>query len=157
MAHPQQSPSTTHELTRLLVGWLIVIVFVQGFAAVHAKVLGRLHSHLGATVDSGQADSAAPLFSHRRSAAELHHHDGLLRHHHHHVGDASYLPVAAEASTERPFGESPASAVLVAAFSVMLPAAPVWRSEDRRHVWSPAQRWTASMRYVAPPGHPPRR
>jgi len=64
MAHPKHSSSTTRALARLLAGWLIAIVLVQGFAAGQFLVLGPLHRH--------QPNDSMPHF-----------HDGSERHRHH--------------------------------------------------------------------------
>lgn len=154
MARPYPASSTCGDLGRLLVGWLILIVLVQGCAAAHARALGPLHGHRAAGLDTRDA-SAAPLFTHRRAASEVPHtHDGWQRHHHHHA-DAS-VKAAPGSASESALDEAAVNAVLAFVYAALLPSAAIWRSADRRHVWSPAARWTASTRASMRPWHPPR-
>ncbi len=148
MATSRYRSATARDLTKLLVGWLIVIVLLQAFAATHARVLGPLHWHPTAASAAG----VAPLFTHRGDSH--HHHEGLARHHHH-AADLGLVP-AGESSVDGSLAES-AGAVLAAMYSLVLLSVAVWADAQGRHVWSAAWCWTALTRTLAPPKRPPRR
>jgi hypothetical protein len=118
---------TAVSLARLLAGWLVVIVVVQGLAAALALVHGPSHRHAG----TGHA------------------HEDAQRHHHDSAGDElAAVPDGADAQSD---------GSVLSALALGLPsraASPAVEAPAR--VWGAGVGWTPSSCCVVPPRHPPR-
>ena len=142
---PRRS-STPADLIRLLAVWLAVVLLMQGFAAVHARVAGPAHQHRSA--------GAANLLAHR------HHHDEVQRHHHA-AADASVVSQADTAARDQALEQAldEAAAALAAAFLLLATAQPVRMAggSGRGRVWRSALAWACSTRHFKPLLKPPQR
>jgi hypothetical protein len=127
--HPH---STAADLLRLLAGWLVVILLVQGFAAAQALGLGPLHRH-----DPGRSGTVV-----------AHQHDGAERHHHV-LADASVRSAAGEADLDLD------AFALAAALALLAFATLRTSSEQRLHVRRPARTWAWRVFVPALPTRPP--
>lgn len=133
--------STLGDLLRLVAVWLAVVLLLQGFAAMHARVAGPSHLHRG--------PASTALLVHR------HQHDEAQRHHHA-AGDASVLPAADAAALDEALdaaAEALAAAFVLLAFSLALTRA----GATAARVWRPATGWPALSTAVDPLLKPPRR
>ena len=136
--HSIRHPSSTRaDLARLLLGWLIVILFVQGMAAAVAFVAGPLHHHRL----SASAASAAPA-DHSHSTNDRHHH--------------SHADVTVVQAATDPVMDPAAQAVLAVVFAAMA-LAQAWRlGHERGHVQLAAPLWAMANRHPTPARRPPR-
>lgn len=133
--------STLGDLLRLVAVWLAVVLLLQGFAAVHARVAGPAHLHRG--------PASAALLVHR------HQHDEAQRHHHA-AGDSSVLPSAEAAALDDALDA--AAEALAAAFVLLAFAQALTRvGATAARVWRPATGWPALSTGVDPLLKPPRR
>ena len=136
--HSIRHPSSTRaDLARLLLGWLIVILFVQGMAAAVAFVAGPLHHH---RLSASAASAAAADHSHSTND----------RHHHGHA-DVTVVQAAAD-----PVMDPAAQAVLAVVFAAMA-LAQAWRwGQERGDVQLAAPLWAMANRHPTPARRPPR-
>ncbi len=133
--------STLGDLLRLVAVWLAVVLLLQGFAAMHARVAGPAHLHRG--------PASTALLVHR------HQHDEAQRHHHA-ASDASVLPAADVAALDDALdaaAEALAAAFVLLAFALALTRA----GATAARVWRPATGWPALSTAVDPLLKPPRR
>lgn len=158
---PARTLSTTRAgLRRLLAGWLVVIVSVQGLAAAGALVFGPLHRHLASqSVPETPASIAAPSFAAGvlkpsrvpATPPATHYHDQTDRHYHAGV-DLSAAPEGHDAGLD-----PAAQAALAIVFSLLVLASSAWNvHDDRAHVGSPTALWALAFHHPAPPRRPPR-
>jgi hypothetical protein len=135
---PHANP-TLLSLARLLAGWLVVIVLVQGLVAVQGRVLqGGLHRH---------APPAA------QAVEVAHSHDGWQRHHH----AESHTPVV-PGEPEPDTGMDRTAGLLALAFlggGWVASALPPPRAA--RHAWHALPGWFMATRSLPPLRRPPRR
>lgn len=133
--------STLGDLLRLVAVWLAVVLLLQGFAAVHARVAGPTHQHRGTAAPTG-------LLAHR------HQHDEAQRHHHI-AGDTSVLPAADAAALDDALDA--AAEALAAAFVLLAFVSGLVGYGTPSRFWRPATGWPALSRAVDPLLKPPRR
>jgi hypothetical protein len=128
--------STVADLLRLIAGWLVAVVVLQGLAAGIALGSGPLHRHAGA------AGSAV----HGHSSAERHFHSAQSA-----TADATAAaPVADDAVDLAAFA-------LTAALALLAIATPVLRGGNpRSHVLRHAAAWSINTTCLAPLRRPPR-
>lgn len=132
--------STLGDLLRLVAVWLAVVLLLQGFAAVHARVAGPAHQHSAAATPA--------LLEHR------HQHDEARRHHHA-ADDRSVLPAADAAALDDALDA--AAEALVAAFVLLAFASALGSVAAPGRWWRPAAGWPALRRTVDPLLKPPQR
>jgi hypothetical protein len=138
MSPARPADPTVRALLRLLAGWLVVLLLVQGLAAGQALARAARHQHR--PLDTATSPATASHAG-QHQAALPHDHDLL---------DASVVWLDGEPS-DGAGGQS-----LLAAFAAALPSASVLRLEPRGHLLQPAPPWTASLHPPAPPRRPPR-
>ena len=120
-------PATTAaDLLRVLAVWLVLVLLLQGFAAVCARVAGPRHLH--------QAQSALMLLQHRQQQQQHHHHD-VQRHHHAGADDSVVTPAEAAALDE---ALDAAAAALAAAFGLLATVCVLRAMGRARPVWCAA-------------------
>ena len=126
--------STRADLARVLMGWLVVVLFVQSMAAAAAFVVGPLHHHRSPT----------------SAVQDAHVHDENARHHHA-TTDLTVVQVTAEPTTD------PAAQFVLALVFGALALAAAWRLRAQPgHVLQPALLWAANSQHPVPARRPPR-
>ena len=158
------------DLARVLVGWLVVILLVQGQAALLALVHGPAHRHVSLAPSSAEAShdlsrhamSRLPsdwsTFAPKRSgirlgsgpAAHVSHHEAHEqgRAHHHGPGELS-LPADGEATLDA------AACVLAGALAPLI-VAYCWLPPHAVGAFNAAAAWAFLARTTSPPRKPPR-
>jgi hypothetical protein len=130
----RHSDSTAARLGRVLAGWLVVILLVQGSTALRAMVNGPAHRHLATA-------QATPDAAHERAHAQ-----GMS---HHHDAATVLLPADGEVALDT------AACVLMAALAPMAMSF-AWPGQLAPLVHAAAAPWALLERDSAPPRRPPR-
>ena len=151
-AAPRPRDRVAAELARVLVGWLVVILLVQGQAALQTLVRGPAHRHVAALLAE---ERGPPSFSHRvadvdevrRAWHRSAHERGDA---HHHANDELALPAEAEAALDT------AACALMAAL-VPLVVHYGWPACAARARPVAGAAWALRETDPAPPRRPPRR
>jgi hypothetical protein len=136
---------TAAELARVLAAWLIVVLLLQGLAALQTLVRGPVHRHApGASVwpSPTQAGPAARAWAH----AEAHRRGDA---HHHAAGDPVPLPADGEAALDT------AACVLLAVLAP-LAASLAWLLCGVRAAPAATAPWAWLDHRPVPPRPPPR-
>lgn len=142
LAALHQRNSTAGDLARLLAAWLVVVLLLQGMAALWTLVRGPAHRHLpAATAWAGQ-----PAASSKTEAHDLVHERGVA---HYHGAERVVLPADAEAALDA------ATFVLLMAL-VPLAMSFAWRPVRVRNAMRPALAWALIETRHPPPRRPPR-
>jgi hypothetical protein len=147
MVATTRSP-TLRSLARLLAGWLVALLLVQGLAAAQGRVAGGWHRHVAPAATSAFAGVAL-----RHAAWEPghhHHHDGLQRHVHA-LQDASVVALDVDAQAL-----ADAAAGVLAAMTALPPGDAVPALADAAHVQHPARPWSLRTACCTPLRRPPR-
>lgn len=119
--------STAADLLRLLAGWLVVVVVLQGLQAARLLAFGPLHRHAGVHA----------------------HHDGAERHWH--------APAEAAVPADGAADWDAGAFALTAALALMALGVARSAPDARRHVWRAAPAWALACSTAPPPERPPRR
>lgn len=137
------APSTQAELARLLLCWLMLIVFVQSVAVAAAMVLGPLHQHR--SMPGNAAVDVMP------GAAPMHHAHGVDERHDHAPLDVSVVRSLHDDETA-----ALAQAALGLVFAAPAPAMVAPTLACAAHVQHAAQAWAWATHDGAPARRPPR-
>lgn len=132
-------PSMLGDLLRLVAGWVVAILLMQGFAASYERALGPVHHHL--------PQQALLLGSHGHS-------HGADERHHHAADDHSVQASVAHQATDEAWDA--AASALVVAFALLAMVGSLRIGSAGRHVWRAAASWACLTGFVAPPLKPPR-
>jgi hypothetical protein len=147
--------STTHQLLQLAAAWLVVVLALQGWAAVVARVAGPQHTHQTAHNTAGAVavvwvhGAAASVHDHRHD----HDHSGEAQRHHHGVGDTSVVATPGDAQLQDALDA--AGAALAAAFALLATSALLRLPTSTSRVWRAAPAWAWQTAHSLPLQRPP--
>jgi len=125
--------STIADLLRVIAGWMVVVIVLQGLAAMYALGSGPLHRHA-------------------RSDSNAVHQHGKAERHHHAVGDAATAVVAVADET----ADLVAFALTAAMTLLAVALAATRRGDERNHVLRHAPPWSLNTACLALLRRPPR-
>lgn len=141
------------DLARVLACWLVVILFVQGLAALQALVRGPAHRHVtsGAWDPAAHpaADAAAQARAHAEAHADAHAQAHARGEAHHHAADEVAVPAGTEA------GLDAAACVLIAVLAA-LAVNYGWAARAGAGVPAVSAAWAFVENDLPPPRRPPR-
>jgi hypothetical protein len=141
-------PSLVGGLLRLVAGWVVAILLMQGFAASHERALGPVHHHL--------PQRALNLSSHGSNQSHEQDHTHGADERHYHAPDDSSVQASANSAAADDAWDAAASA-LVVAFALLAMSRSLHIGAAGRHVWRPARAWACLTAAFPPPLKPPRR
>jgi hypothetical protein len=147
--------STTHQLLQLAAVWLVVVLALQGWAAVVTRVAGPQHTHRAAHITAG---AGVVAWVHGATAvAQDHSHDhdhgGVAQRHHHGVGDTSVVASPGDAQLQDALDT--AAAALAEAFALLATSALLRLPTSTSRVWRAAVAWAWQTAHSLPLQRPP--
>jgi hypothetical protein len=149
--------STNHQLLQLAAAWLVVVLALQGWAAVVARVAGPQHTHQATHNTAGKV--AVAWVHGATAAAHDHHHDNGHNHssqiqrHHHGAGDTSVVATPGDAQLQDALDA--AGAALAAAFALLATSALLRLPTSTSQVWRAAPAWAWQTAHSLPLQRPP--
>jgi hypothetical protein len=142
LAALHQRNCTAGDLARLLAAWLVVVLLLQGMAALRTLVSGPAHRHLPVAA----AWAGEPAASSQTDAHQLVHEQGLA---HYHGSERVVVPADGEAALD------------AATFLLLMALLPLamnfaWRPVRVRTAMWPTLGWALIEGRYSPPRRPPR-